>query len=237
MFQLFLFVVAKFWVLFWFGVLYFGDNILNDQIDYDLNIEGNFIAKNIPEISSIVIDKNCTEEVLYDVLDENQDATHIGLTAYAIGINNAIKIIKIIQNEYSHLELYVGGVGAAYPNIQELIPKNNLCIGEGVNFLRKKFGLKLLTPQQFKIPEIIGNLSEFPIPIKTAYMVTQLGCPNFCDFCITPRFFNKYFPEVGVSRHPIIFINVDFPDPEGPMIATYSFLLILIVIDLKALTI
>ena len=26
----------------------------------------------------------------------------------------------------------------------------------------------------------------------------------------------------GVSRQPMMFISVDFPDPEGPMIATYS---------------
>ena len=29
-------------------------------------------------------------------------------------------------------------------------------------------------------------------------------------------------PLVGVSRQPIRFISVDFPEPEGPMIATYS---------------
>src|SRR2546428_9622111 len=31
-----------------------------------------------------------------------------------------------------------------------------------------------------------------------------------------------YLPAVGRSRQPMIFISVDFPDPEGPMIATYS---------------
>jgi hypothetical protein len=34
-----------------------------------------------------------------------------------------------------------------------------------------------------------------------------------------------YDPELGVSKHPITFIIVDFPEPDGPMIATYSFLL------------
>ncbi len=28
-----------------------------------------------------------------------------------------------------------------------------------------------------------------------------------------------YSPLVGVSRHPMRFIRVDFPEPEGPMIA------------------
>ena len=34
--------------------------------------------------------------------------------------------------------------------------------------------------------------------------------------------FNTYFPEVGVSRQPSIFISVDFPEPECPTIATRS---------------
>jgi hypothetical protein len=33
---------------------------------------------------------------------------------------------------------------------------------------------------------------------------------------------SQYSPCVGVSRQPIKFINVDFPEPDGPMIAMYS---------------
>ena len=32
----------------------------------------------------------------------------------------------------------------------------------------------------------------------------------------------KYSPEVGLSKQPIIFISVVLPEPEGPMMATYS---------------
>jgi len=35
--------------------------------------------------------------------------------------------------------------------------------------------------------------------------------------------FRMYSPAVGVSRQPTRFISVDLPDPDGPMIATYSF--------------
>jgi hypothetical protein len=33
-------------------------------------------------------------------------------------------------------------------------------------------------------------------------------------------------PEVGLSRHPIMFINVDLPEPDGPMMAIKSPVLI-----------
>ena len=34
--------------------------------------------------------------------------------------------------------------------------------------------------------------------------------------------FNRYEPLLGVSRQPIRFMSVDLPEPDGPMIATYS---------------
>ena len=33
---------------------------------------------------------------------------------------------------------------------------------------------------------------------------------------------SQYSPAFGVSRQPMRFISVDLPDPDGPMIATYS---------------
>src|SRR6266481_1527143 len=39
---------------------------------------------------------------------------------------------------------------------------------------------------------------------------------------LTNRPASQYFPELGESRQPIRFISVDLPDPEGPMMATYS---------------
>src|SRR5919205_306611 len=33
---------------------------------------------------------------------------------------------------------------------------------------------------------------------------------------------SQYSPWLGVSRQPIRFINVDLPEPDGPMIAMYS---------------
>jgi hypothetical protein len=33
---------------------------------------------------------------------------------------------------------------------------------------------------------------------------------------------SQYSPADGVSRQPITFIIVDLPEPDGPMMATYS---------------
>src|SRR6266571_7558474 len=39
---------------------------------------------------------------------------------------------------------------------------------------------------------------------------------------LTSWLFSQYLPCDGVSRQPIRFISVDLPEPDGPMMATYS---------------
>src|SRR5580700_1923802 len=53
---------------------------------------------------------------------------------------------------------------------------------------------------------------------------------------LTRRPASQYFPALGESRHPMRFISVDFPEPEGPMMATYSPLRICRSIPLRACT-
>ena len=33
---------------------------------------------------------------------------------------------------------------------------------------------------------------------------------------------NKYVPDVGRSKHPMMFNSVDLPDPEGPVMDSHS---------------
>ncbi|MFX0072890.1 MAG: hypothetical protein ACFFAO_17575 [Candidatus Hermodarchaeota archaeon] len=217
-------------------------NPLNSEIipamtDININIEGNFIAKNIPEIPSVVVNKICTKNILYETLDKYDDITHIGLSTYAMGLDNTIEIIKTIQNDFPHIELILGGIGTVYSQIQKLIPLKNICIGEGVNFLRKKFNLKLLLRNEYKIPKIFGYISNVPISIKTAYMITQLGCPNGCNFCITTNFF-QYFPfsnykkiikfieDLSIKSHKDVFIylcdaNGFYPESQWKKVFDY----------------
>ncbi len=151
------------------------------------NIEGRLLAENIPEIPSIVINEICTEEIIRKTLNKH-DISHIALSIYATGMYETIKIIKTIQTEFKDVELYIGGVGTVYSHLQELVEQKNTCTGNGINWMRGKFNLKPLSNEEFIIPKIFGNFPESPVPMKTAFLITQLGCPNNCDFCITPNF-------------------------------------------------
>lgn len=159
-----------------------------------LNIEGHFLASNLPEIETIVTDQSCDTYMLDQILGDNQDITHIGLTAYVSGMDKTIDLIKHIQEKYPEKELYVGGVGAVYPHIEAVIKeKNKICTGEGVSFLRKHLGLSELKSEEMKITSVHGQAAFIPLSRPAIYVVTQLGCFNNCDFCITNKM-HRYNP-------------------------------------------
>src|SRR5438309_1750200 len=56
------------------------------------------------------------------------------------------------------------------------------------------------------------------IPSSMFRMCARSSSDKSLTFCPL----SQYSPAVGVSRQPIRFISVDFPDPDGPMIATNS---------------
>ncbi len=43
----------------------------------------------------------------------------------------------------------------------------------------------MIKPEDYQIPSIIADVYQFPIKIKSFYLVSQIGCPYNCDFCIT----------------------------------------------------
>ena len=54
-------------------------------------------------------------------------------------------------------------------------------------------------------------------------MVLLRIAASWSDFSFdTSRPSRKYWPDVGLSRQPRMFMVVDLPDPDGPIMATNS---------------
>ena len=189
------------------------------------NVEGHFLAQNIPEIDSTIIDEPCDEKKVKNILEKDNEITHIGLSTYAIGLENAMKIIKQIQKDFPDKIIYLGGIGVLYSQLQKLIQKENVCFGCGINWLREKFKLPLLKQEEYKIPIIETYGTEFIS--YTTYFVSQIGCPNRCNFCITGKFVNhvsfcnekriiKFFERLKSSRDTDLFLYVCDPNAFFP---------------------
>ena len=110
-----------------------------------------------------------------------------------MGMDESLNIIKITSRDFADKELYLGGIGVLYPHIKNLIEigivkKENICYGSGVNWLRKRLGFRSLKTDQIKIPKIKSLIYGFPTKVNSEYLITQIGCPYKCDFCITAAF-------------------------------------------------
>lgn len=110
-----------------------------------------------------------------------------------MGMDKSLNLIKIMSRDFVDINLYLGGIGVLYPHIKNLIEngiikKENVCYGSGVNWLRRKLGFNNLKPEQIKIPEIKSSIYGFPTKVNSEYLITQIGCPYKCDFCITAAF-------------------------------------------------
>ncbi|MFX1374428.1 MAG: hypothetical protein ACFFA0_01320 [Promethearchaeota archaeon] len=170
------------------------------------NIEGHFLSTNIPEIDSIVINEAITEDNIREVIDKADDITHIGLSVYASRFENAIKIIEIINKEYPDLILFIGGTGVVFERVRRLVKKKNICMGNGIVWLRNKLGLSQLKLKDYKISTVIMNTQLLPVNFKTAYVVTQIGCPYSCDFCVT----SKHLQYLPFSKSKQIIENLKY---------------------------
>jgi acyl-CoA thioesterase-1 len=47
--------------------------------------------------------------------------------------------------------------------------------------------------------------------LSASSSISRASCPS-----------RMYCPSVGLSRQPSVFMSVDLPEPDAPMIATYS---------------
>lgn len=161
------------------------------------NIEGHFLKGNLPEIESIVFDEVCDVNFLNKVMNEHPEISHFALSTYAMGMDNTIDVVKTMKKNYPDKKILLGNIGVLYPYLKEYVDEKNICYGDGVNWLRNFFKLNLLKKDEYKIPIILSEKGLFNI--KTAYLVTQIGCPLSCDFCITNSFL-KYNPFCTNSK-------------------------------------
>jgi hypothetical protein len=155
------------------------------------NIPGHFIAANL-QTPTTVIDEPATPELLLKYL-ETGAYTHVGLGIYVDGYTDFVKCARAIKRHYPDVITIAGNVGAMFPGTERYV--DQVCRGDGVVFLRNLFGEAIGSPR--RISSTLGHLvtSVFGITFKSDMLqiVTKIGCPQKCDFCVTNKLFSGTF--------------------------------------------
>lgn len=122
-----------------------------------------------------------------------------GYEYVGISFNNSIfpemvRTSQIIRKASPKSKIILGGYGTILPD-EVLKPYCDIiCREEGISFVKRLLGEKNSKP--FQMPFIKQTTKIISLPVsKTGVLVSGLGCPNGCDFCVTSHYWKrKYIP-------------------------------------------
>lgn len=157
------------------------------------------LAENI-SIPSVVLDFPTWKEFTKEL---KRGYTHVGISFIVPNILKAKRMVKYVRKNHPEIKIILGGYGTIIPNLREIVPYDEICIGEGVSWLRKYFGDDPEAP--LKHPVIYGPAFERIYGHKTkpkgSILLPGVGCENACDFCVTShKFGNKYISLFSTGK-------------------------------------
>lgn len=120
-----------------------------------------------------------------------------GYDYVGISFNNStfpemVRTSQIIREASPSSKIILGGYGTILP---DEVLKNHcdiICREEGISFMKKLLGESSNRP--FQMPIIKQTTTVISLPIgKTGVLVSSLGCPNGCDFCVTSHYWKREY--------------------------------------------
>lgn len=149
------------------------------------------LAKNV-SVETNVLDfprwEHFTEEL-------KKGYTHVGISFIVPNILKAKRMAEYVRANHPEMKIILGGYGAIIPDLDKMLPYDEVCRGDGVKWLREYFGDDVDSPIMH--PVLIGPAYEYIYGYKGkptgGVLMPGLGCENGCTFCITSHNFNKCY--------------------------------------------
>ncbi|MBF0546936.1 MAG: cobalamin-dependent protein [Candidatus Riflebacteria bacterium] len=150
-----------------------------------------FLAENL-KIPATVLDFPRLEDFLKEL--KNGKYSHVGISFIVPNFEKAKYMAMLVRKESPGTKIILGGHGVAISNIEELIPCDAVCRGEGIRWLRRYFGEPEFSPIVHPVMTVdcYRRILGVPSPNPKALLVIGVGCSNRCDFCCTSHFFEGY---------------------------------------------
>jgi hypothetical protein len=151
------------------------------------------IAENI-QIPTTVLDYPTEADFIKEI--STGAYSHIGISLIVSNLEKAARMAELVRQYAPRAVLWLGNHGTAIPDIDRLVPNQGICRGEGVRWVRERFGEPHEAPLHHPIMPAWcwRELFGVPLPMKKAVLLPGVGCKNRCSFCCTSHFFNGYVP-------------------------------------------
>ncbi|UCG12278.1 MAG: radical SAM protein [Deltaproteobacteria bacterium] len=154
-----------------------------------------FLAENLSSVFTTVLDFPTWEDFVRELENEY---THVGISFIQPNVLKAKRMARYIRNHYAQTKIILGGYGTILPDLKKIVPCDEICRGEGVNWLREYFGEDPREPIRHPIMHGVAQKRIYgfrDIIDDSAVIFPGLGCTNGCFFCSTShKFDNRYIP-------------------------------------------
>ena len=121
--------------------------------------------------------------------------THVGISFIAPNVYKARRMACYIRDHHPATRILLGGHGTAVPDLQALVPHDDLCAGEGIRWLRTLFRDDPEAPIRHPVmpASVNSTVYGFPTASDTAIVVPGVGCVKGCAFCATSHKFDRQY--------------------------------------------
>jgi radical SAM superfamily enzyme YgiQ (UPF0313 family) len=156
------------------------------------------MAENV-EVPTTVLDFPSLSEFRQEV---RKGYDFVGISFIVPNAAKAKKMAEVVREESPATKIVLGGHGVTIRDIENLIPHDFVCRGEGVRFLRRLLGEEVERPVRHPMLHSSFNrrVMGVPLPKMSGVLLPGVGCPNKCRFCCTSHFFGDYIPYLSTGR-------------------------------------
>jgi len=154
-----------------------------------------FLAENISALHTTVLDFPTWKDYVTEL---KKGYTHVGISFTQQNVVKAKRMAEYLRERHPETKIILGGYGTMLPDLEDIVPCDEICPGEGVRWLREYFGEDPDAP--IKHPVMHGVSQKYLYGFRdviddSGVLFPGLGCTNGCFFCSTSNKFNKsYIP-------------------------------------------
>ncbi len=157
------------------------------------------LARNV-SVPSVVLDFPSWDEFTAEL---RNGYTHVGISFIGANAYRAGRMAHHVREHHPGIKILLGGAGTVAPGLDEIVPHDAVCHGEGIRWLREYFGDDPEAPVEGCVFSGPQDLYVYGYRQRTiaSSVFPGVGCPNGCDFCHTShKYRRRYIPFLATGR-------------------------------------
>ncbi len=165
------------------------------KVETNMSLE--FIAANLKTKTTVMDGAGSPEKIINELNGAKSNGipyTHVGFGIYPIGYLQFIDCARSVKKFDPQIVTIAGNIGSLVEETKNYV--DYVFLGDGVKSLRRLFGEGVNDP--YKVNLSLSKQNNYG-RVEMVNLVTKLGCPMKCDFCMTTKLFDNKITKPFVT--------------------------------------